>query len=73
MEERLWSFKCPFCGKADVFAYRKKFMWKKRQIIEFSYIGQCCNYYPHENQEVLEAIKRLPLSNFEMPPQVCVD
>lgn len=66
-QETLTVYLCPFCEKSDVLCYRKYV--KKFEVWDFvySYLGLCCEYYPHENKVVEAALKRMEPKRSEIP------
>ena len=67
VKEKVVYYKCPFCGKGDIYSYR---VWEKEKgaaCSKYEYWGACCPYYPHENKKVENALKRLTPERQDIP------
>lgn len=58
-QETLTVYLCPYCEKNDIICYKKRVYKSEKPDFEFSYLGLCCDYYPHENPVVDDALTRL--------------
>lgn len=59
--EKLVYYLCPMCGKDNIISYRYTKKAKNRPLKVYEYLGMCCEYYPHQNPAVEDAMKRLPI------------
>lgn len=66
-QEKLTIFLCPWCGKDDVVCYKKRISGKLKPRFEFSYLGLCCEYYPHDNPCVESAIRKMHITRLNLP------
>ena len=65
--EKLIYYLCPMCGKDNIMSYRRTKSTRNGLKKIYEYMGSCCDYYPHENPIVEEAMKRLPLERQDIP------
>ena len=65
--EKLVYYLCPMCGKDNILCYRYVKKSRNGNRKKYEYLGCCCDYYPHQNPVVEDAMKRLPVEEQFVP------